>query len=75
MICPNCKLHYDDFRTGLTFIDVRAMFWRAEKPWHPARRHSVLGRWHEIKQEMWAEHLEYCDSWTPREIDYEREEY
>jgi hypothetical protein len=75
MTCPHCQLRYDDFRTGWTFADVRATFWREHKPWHPARRRSVLGRWHEIKQEMWAEHIKHCENFEYRDIDYEREEY
>jgi hypothetical protein len=75
MTCPHCQLEYRDFRTGLSFTDVRATFWREQKPWHPARRHSVLGRWREIKLELWTEHIEHCEAWTPRGIDYEREEY
>lgn len=59
----------------MTFTDVKATFWREHKPWHPARRHSVLGRWREIKLEMWAEHIENCGVYAFRDIDYEREEY
>jgi hypothetical protein len=64
-MCPNCDMHYDDFRTGLSYSDVYATFWRAaddQAEWHPKRRNSILGRWHEIKQEMWAEHLTQCQN-------------
>lgn len=74
MTCPNCNIDYADFRTGLSYSDVRATFWRVEPPWHSARRHSVLGRWHEIKQEMWAEHLANCER-LQQQVDYEIDEY
>jgi hypothetical protein len=72
MTCPNCDMDYDDFRTGMDYVDVYATFWRAEddpSDWHPKRRNSVLGRWREIKQSMWAEHLARCEDMEPVNID------
>ena len=40
-------------------------FWSGSEDtstWHPKRRHTILGRWHQIKQELWAEHLELCEA-------------
>lgn len=61
--CPYCALRYKDFRTGLTFKDVKALFWTlSDDPadWKYCRRHTVLGKWHQIKKEMWELHLKGC---------------
>lgn len=49
---------YRDFRTGLTYADVREMLRRSKK--HRGRhdrphdrRHTVLGFWHEIKLQLY----------------------
>lgn len=46
---------YRDFRTGYTYKEVSDMIWYSDE-WHPAhhtrRRHSVLGKWRQIKREM-----------------------
>jgi hypothetical protein len=68
---------YDAFRTGWTYTDVYATFWRSEanpSQWHPKRRNSVLGRWREIKLRLWAEHLEQCQPFE-QVIDMTIEEY
>ena len=44
---------YDAFRTGLTYRDVYYMLWTRKYK----RRHTVLGFWYQIKQEMWREYL------------------
>jgi len=51
---------YKAFRTGLTFQDVFQMVWSHSddpKDWPKGkaggRRHTVLGKWREIKLEMW----------------------
>lgn len=56
MSCPECNISYDDFRTGLTYADVYAIIYERKHK----RRNGVLGKWHEIKQTMWADHLETC---------------
>lgn len=51
---------YDDFRTGLTFADVRQMLWSYDpdpSTWRHKRRHTVLGLWRQIKREMYDEFL------------------
>lgn len=61
--CPFCGLAYQDFRTGLTFQDVKSMFWVNDPDsatWKYKRRNTVLGKWHQIKQELWARHLDGC---------------
>jgi hypothetical protein len=61
--CPACGLKYEDFRTGLTFQDVKDTFWSgSDDPadWKYSRRHSVLGRWHQMKLELWTEHTDNC---------------
>jgi len=62
-ICPICGITYQEFRTGLDYAEVRAMFWSPNpdpSTWRYKRRATVLGKWHQIKQEMWANHLESC---------------
>lgn len=62
--CPWCGLRYDAFRTGLTFGEVRQLMWspsRDPNDWVYRRRNGVLGKWREIKLEMWDEHLHWCE--------------
>lgn len=53
---------YDRFRTGFTFAEVRTMLWSySEDPRDWPRgisRHTVLGRWREIKLEMYDRYLQ-----------------
>ena len=61
--CPWCGAKYKRFRTGFTFTDVRRQFWKNtsnREEWKRISRHTVLGRWHEIKRTMWADHIEQC---------------
>ena len=62
--CDVCDLEYDDFRTGETFQTVLDSLWVGiDDPayWKYKGRHTVLGRWHEIKQTMWADHIKQCE--------------
>ena len=62
--CPYCGLDYDEMRTGLTYSDVYLLFWKGTEDstqWVNKRRHTILGRWHQIKMEMWEEHLYFCE--------------
>ena len=63
--CPHCGVLYRAFRTGMTYREVWAQFWRTEDDdrtrWHPKRRHTILGRWHEIKKDLWTDHVRQCD--------------
>lgn len=54
---------YSQFRTGLTYTQIRAMLWeescaqrQAGKPFLTVRRQAVLGRWHQIKQDMYSQY-------------------
>jgi len=61
--CANCGLKYQDMRTGYTYRDIFQMFWSgSEDPstWRNKRRGTVLGRWHQLKLELWEYHLELC---------------
>jgi hypothetical protein len=59
---------YENFRTGLTFRDVRGIldmekrrkYDNGEYMW--ITRHTVLGKWHEIKLRMYREEKEYIES-------------
>ena len=71
--CPHCGLNYEDLRTGETFASVRQQFWSGnEDPstWVNKRRHTVLGRWYQIKQSMWREHLDMCEA----QVEWEEEQ-
>ena len=67
-------LSYDQFRTGLTFADVRAMLWSYSdnpKDWPKGvSRHTVLGKWRQIKQDMYAEYLYYLEIEQEEEIPF-----
>lgn len=63
IVCEECGLKYENFKTGLEYKDVYVQFWSNSddyRDWHPKRRHTVLGRWHEIKMMLWKEHIEHC---------------
>ncbi len=62
-VCPHCGLKYERFKTGMTSREVSELLWsHNEDPetWKYRRRNTVLGKWREIKQEMWEEHLFWC---------------
>lgn len=62
--CEGCGLRYGDFRTGLTYRDVWIMLWMNDDDpatWQYKRRHTILGRWHAMKKEMWAFHKHECE--------------
>lgn len=62
--CPSCALTYGRFRTGFTWREVWLMFWdppdTPHDEWQRSSRGLVLGKWFEIKQEMWAHHVDVC---------------
>lgn len=63
MTCPECGMKYRDFRTGLNYSAVFENLWRtSEDPsrWLYKRRSNVLGLWHEMKQDLWEEHIDWC---------------
>jgi hypothetical protein len=52
---------YDEFRTGLTFAEVRRMLWSASddpRDWRYKSRGVVLGTWHELKQQLYARYVD-----------------
>ena len=62
--CEHCGMEYDDFDSGETFQSVKDDLWvGSDNPedWSYKGRHTVLGRWHAIKQSMWADHLQACE--------------
>lgn len=61
--CPVCGIEYSDFRTGLNYKEVYSLLWTDDddpSTWKYKRRHTVLGKWHQIKLELWDEHVRYC---------------
>lgn len=65
-ICPVCGFSYRrDLRTGLTYAEVFELLWSYhEDPdtWRYKRRHTVLGKWHQIKMELWEQHVAACNA-------------
>lgn len=62
-MCPACGLKYADLRTGFSYAEVFQMLWTPSpepSDWREKRRGSVLGKWYEIKQGAWADHLAQC---------------
>jgi hypothetical protein len=61
--CPVCGLTYGEFRTGMSYREVFGFLMdNSDDPadWHNKSRHTVLGKWHELKKQWWAHHLEEC---------------
>ena len=60
--CPHgCGLTYGKLRTGLRYYDVFLLlmdYSDDSNDWSYKRRNTVLGKWFEIKQQMWKYH---CD--------------
>jgi len=53
---------YEQFRTGLTFAEVRAMLWSHDpdpRTWRYKRRRTVLGFWRQLKLQMWEQYKDY----------------
>jgi len=55
-------LSYKEFRTGLSFKDVRRILKKESErklkhnEYMFITRHTVLGRWHQIKKQMYKEY-------------------
>lgn len=59
-----CGLEYRNFRTGLTFADVRQSMWVESSDftqWRHKTRRMVLGHWHELKLALWRSHCAECE--------------
>jgi hypothetical protein len=55
---------YEEFRTGLTFRTVRQLLWSSSDDpttWRYRRRRTVLGFWHQLKQQLYAQMMERID--------------
>jgi hypothetical protein len=51
-------------RTGETYQSIYEMLWSGSddpETWVYKRRHTILGKWREIKLGMWGEHLYVCE--------------
>ena len=58
-------INYNDFRTGYSWQEIRDMMWgdpNDPSTWplanHKNRRHTVLGKWRQIKLEMYDNYLQ-----------------
>ena len=63
--CPCCGLKYRDLRTGFSYEAIKLMYWTPQdadpSEWKYKRRGTVLGKWHQLKKELWQKHLEECE--------------
>ena len=56
------EISYEDFRTGLTFADVRELLkYEQDQAYENGTymfvsRSTVLGRWHQMKQQMYEQY-------------------
>jgi dUTP pyrophosphatase len=62
--CPHCGTQYRNLKTGETFYSVSEGLWAEVQDGSRQRKtiHTVLGRWYEIKQHVWKQHLDYCEA-------------
>ena len=63
--CPHCGFQYKDLRTGHTYRDIYVLLWVASEDsskWRYKRRHTILGKWHQLKMELWNEHIWACEA-------------
>lgn len=66
---PPAPVSYEKFRTGLTYRAVADMLWSGSPDpadWKYRRRGTVLGKWHQIKQEYYAE---YLNRWDDQQVE------
>jgi hypothetical protein len=52
---------YRRFKTGFRYYDVFSMlmdYSEDSSDWKYKRRGTVLGKWHQMKLEMWQEHVD-----------------
>lgn len=63
----NCQIEYRDFKTGMTFNEIRQMLKaEAKRKYQKGQymfitRHTVLGRWHQLKKELWKNFQDALD--------------
>lgn len=57
-----CQTTYKELKTGFTFNDIRQMLYKESKEKRERNnehmfitRHTILGRWHEMKLRIWKE--------------------
>ena len=76
--CPHCGITYGEFRTGYTYGDIYEMLWTADEDperWVYKRRHTILGRWMQIKREMWRSHIANCHHCEADRNDFSPEDW
>lgn len=67
IVCGGCGMRYDDFRTGMSFKEVRNLIItigtdRKTGKTKYGRRNGTLGYWHELKKLYWEAHVGECES-------------
>jgi len=61
--CPHCGLLYKDFKTGTSYAEIWLSMSDNSKDsadWKYKKRNTVMGKWFQIKQELWKKHIEEC---------------
>lgn len=59
--CPHCGIAYGRFRTGLTYREVFELlkdYSDDPRDWSDKSRGVVLGKWYQLKQELWEHHTQ-----------------
>lgn len=69
--CPHCGTLYGRFRTGFTYDAIHDLL-KDYSPdaadWRYKRRGTVLGKWHQLKKELWAQHKNEGCGMEPRNV-------
>jgi len=65
-----CEIEYNEFKTGYTFIEIRRMLkieserkFRERNEIMYVTRHTVLGRWRQLKLELWKQFQKDIESY------------
>lgn len=70
--CPHCGMKYRNLNTGLSYYDVFMLlkdYSKDSADWTYKRRNTVLGKWHEIKKQMWDYHVNEGCLMDPRNVE------
>lgn len=70
MVCAGCGIGYDKLRTGMTWTEVRNLIIAMKDDpvtgkTKYGRRGGVLGFHHELKMQMWEQHVGLCTDDSP----------
>lgn len=69
--CPHCACTYRAFRTGFTYQAVFELLMDYSEDtadWKYKRRGTILGKWHQMKRELWQRHIDVDCEQHPNNI-------